>query len=123
MWKLESKIIQYKRLFLLKEGEKHLQDRNNQNEILEPKHGGLLNLDDDSWDHWHQGGTQSIQFIMYERGLLFLRLKSPQVYPTTGKLHRGTRSLVIFPFILMRAGFSDLRPFIEGGRWFRLGYG
>ena len=55
MWKLESRIIQYKRLFLLKECEKHLQDRNNQNEILEPKHGGLLNLDDDSWGHWHQG--------------------------------------------------------------------
>ena len=79
MWKLESLIIQYKRLFVLKECEKHLQDRNNQNEILEPKHGGLLNLDDDSWDHWHQGGTQSIQFIMNERGLLFLGPKTQKI--------------------------------------------
>ena len=68
MWKLESKIIQYKRLFLLKEGEKHLQDRNNQNEILEPKHGGLLNLDDDSWDHWHQGGTQTYSSLFMRGG-------------------------------------------------------
>ena len=89
MWKLESRIIQYKRLFLLKEGEKHLQDRNNQNEILEPKHGGLLNLDDDSWDHWHQGGYSKHTVHYVWEGVTFPKIKKSPSIPHYRKTTQG----------------------------------